>query len=95
MSSLTLEQPLKLLGSNYRVCLRCHKLFKRKPGISNRRWDAAHKMCSVGCIAANNDRKNSERLPWGQNIYQCNVCGTGIVGKKTDLQKHKHEAHAY
>ena len=95
MSSLTLEQPLKLLGSNYRICLRCRKLFKRRPGISNHRWNIRHKMCSVGCVGADTDHKNGIRLRLGQHLFQCNVCGCEVVGNKKDMKKHKYEQHGH
>lgn len=96
MSSLILEQPLKLLGSNYRICLRCRKLFKRKPGISNLRWELRHKICSVGCIGAKTDHKNGIRLGFKQgNFFECNVCGAVIMGSKKDLKKHKFDYHSH
>ena len=92
MSSLIFEEQIKLLSPNERICLRCHKIFKRKPGITNRVWNLAHRMCSTDCHGAMTDHKNSERLPWGQNLFNCNVCGSVIIGNKKQLKKHKNEA---
>lgn len=95
MLSLIFEEQIKLLSPNERICLRCRKVFRRKPGISNRVWNLAYRLCSTDCRGAMTDHKNPQRLPWGQNIFQCNVCGCGVIGNKKDLKRHKHEQHSH
>jgi len=96
LGSLIFEpQKVKLLEPNQRICLRCRKIFQRKPGISDRLWRIGHKMCSIDCLGAMTDHKNGKRQPSGQNLFHCNVCGIEIIGKKQDLKKHKYDVHGH